>query len=174
MISKRYEIKKQVIGEDPDLEKSGRKLNRVIAWNRDGITIEADQRHVREILKGFELERASHSATPCAMERKDEGKGGHRRRQGQTRTKHEPYDMDNGDNRGRLQVADDDDNDSPALAGGSITSTRCTNQLFVARSTRSQVCIDAGVLCNGEADHARHGTRQEDRTILRWEAESDV
>ena len=75
MTSKRYEIKKQVIGEDPDIEKSGRILNRVIVWNRDGITIEADQRHVREILKGLELERANHSATPCAVERKDEGKG---------------------------------------------------------------------------------------------------
>ena len=73
MISKRYEIRKQVIGEDLDFEKSGRILNRVIARNRDGITIEADQRHVREILKGLELERANHSATPCAMERKDEG-----------------------------------------------------------------------------------------------------
>ena len=41
MISKKYEIKKQVIAEDPDLEKSGRILNRVIEWNRDGITIEA-------------------------------------------------------------------------------------------------------------------------------------
>ena len=69
------EIEKQVIGEDPDLEKSGRILNRVIAWNRDGITIEADQRHGREILKGLVLERANHSATQCAMERKDEGKG---------------------------------------------------------------------------------------------------
>ena len=43
MISKRYEVKKQVIGEDPDFEKRGRRLNRVIAWNRDGITIEADR-----------------------------------------------------------------------------------------------------------------------------------
>ena len=42
---------------DPDLEKSGRILNRVTEWNRNGITIEADQRHVREILKGLELER---------------------------------------------------------------------------------------------------------------------
>ena len=40
--------------EDPDLEKSGRLLNRVIEWNRDG-TIETDQRHVREILKGLEF-----------------------------------------------------------------------------------------------------------------------
>ena len=48
MISKRYENKKQVIGEDPDLEKSGRILSRVIKWNHNGITIEADQRHVRK------------------------------------------------------------------------------------------------------------------------------
>ena len=44
--SRSMEIKKQVIGEEPDDEKSGRILNRVIEWNRDGITIEADQRHV--------------------------------------------------------------------------------------------------------------------------------
>ena len=37
----------------------------------------------------------------------------HRRRQGQTWTEHERDDMDNGDNRDRLQVADDDANDSP-------------------------------------------------------------
>ena len=54
MRSKRHEIKKQVIGEDPDLEKSGRMLNGVTERNRDGITNEADQRHVKEILKGLE------------------------------------------------------------------------------------------------------------------------
>ena len=75
MLSKKYEIKKQVVGEDPDLEKSGRLLNRVVEWNRDGITIGADQRHVKEIRKGLELERANRSATPCAVERWDEGKG---------------------------------------------------------------------------------------------------
>ena len=73
MISRKYEIKKRVIGEDPDLEKSGRILHRLIEWDRHGITIEADQRHVREMLKGLELERANQSATPCAME-KDEGR----------------------------------------------------------------------------------------------------
>ena len=55
MISKKYDIRKQVLGRDPDLEKSGRILNRVIEWDRDRITIEADQRHVREIMKGLEL-----------------------------------------------------------------------------------------------------------------------
>ena len=47
-------------------------LSRVIEWSRDGITIEADQRRVREILKDFEQERACHSATPCALGRKHE------------------------------------------------------------------------------------------------------
>ena len=51
-ISRKYEIKKQVIGDDADLEWSGRILNRVIEWGRDGITIEADQRHVREDIEG--------------------------------------------------------------------------------------------------------------------------
>ena len=37
---------------------------------------EADQRHVREMLKGPELERANHSATPCAVERKNEATQG--------------------------------------------------------------------------------------------------
>ena len=63
-------------GESPDLEKSGRILNRVIKWDRDGITIKADQRQVREIMKGLELERANHSATPRAVERRDESKRG--------------------------------------------------------------------------------------------------
>ena len=44
--SRKYEIKKHVTGEDPDPEKSGRILNRVIEWDRDGVTVEADQRHV--------------------------------------------------------------------------------------------------------------------------------
>ena len=70
-ISRKYEIKKQVIGEDAAFEKSGRILNRVIEWGLGGITIEADQRHVREILKDLELERVNHSATPCTLEKEE-------------------------------------------------------------------------------------------------------
>ena len=73
MISRKYEIKKQVIGEDADLEKSGIIWNRVIEWGRDGITIEEDQRHVSEKWKSLELEQANQKATPCAAERKNEG-----------------------------------------------------------------------------------------------------
>ena len=54
MVSRKYEIKKQLIGEDADLEKSGRMLHRAIKWGHDGITIEADQRRVRELLKDFD------------------------------------------------------------------------------------------------------------------------
>ena len=152
----KYEIKKQVIGEDADLEKSGRRLNRVIKWNHNGITIEADQRHVKEMLKGLELDRANHSATPCAVERKNEGnarsdeiEGENRCEQGQTQTKHEWDGMSDGDDRDRPQMAGDDANDSQAFTGGHITKyiAICrTNQLLVARQTRSQVCINASLL----------------------------
>ena len=101
MISKKYEIKKQVIGEDPDLEKSGRILNRVIEWDRDGITIESDQRHVREILKCVELERANHSATPCTVERRHESQGENRCGRGRTKTKHRWDDVNHDDDKDR-------------------------------------------------------------------------
>ena len=67
-ISRKYEIKKQVTGDDADLQKIGRILNRVIKWRRAGITIEADQRHVREVLKDLEMQRANDSGTPCNMD----------------------------------------------------------------------------------------------------------
>ena len=127
-ISRNDQIKKQVIGDDTDLEKSGRILNRVIEWGGDGVTIEAEQRHVREMLKGLELERADHTATPCAVEsknegnaRNDDGKGGNRRGRRQAQTTHEWDDVNEGDDRYRPQMADDDDNDSQALTGGDIT-----------------------------------------------------
>ena len=45
MKSSTYEIKEQVIGEDADLEKSGRILNRVVKWRRGGITIDMPGRY---------------------------------------------------------------------------------------------------------------------------------
>ena len=124
MVSRKYEIKKQVIGEDPDLDKSGRMLNRVIEWDRDGVTKEADQRHVREILKGLELERANHSATPCGVERRDESKGENRCRRERTKTKHRWDGVNDDDDKDRPQMAEDDATDSQALAGGDITRYR--------------------------------------------------
>ena len=101
---RKYEIRKQMIGEDADFDKSGRILNRVIEWGRDGITIEADQRHVREILRGLELERANPAATPCAVEnnsegnaRDDESEGENRRGRRRTQSKHEWDDVNESD-----------------------------------------------------------------------------
>ena len=73
MTQRTYEVKKQVTGEDVAFEKTGRILNRVVKWGRDGIMIEADQRHVREMLKDLAVERAKHATTPCTVERKKEG-----------------------------------------------------------------------------------------------------
>ena len=56
LISKKNEIQKRVMGEDANLEKIGRILNRVTTWGRDGITIEAGQRHVTEMYKDLEVE----------------------------------------------------------------------------------------------------------------------
>ena len=134
MISRKYEIEKQVIGEDADLEKSGNILNRVIEWCRDVITIEADQIHVSEILKDLELERANHTATPCTVERKkdgnarsDESEGGNQCEHGQYKTKHEWDNVGDGGDKNRVQMINDerdDANDSQALTGGEITKYR--------------------------------------------------
>ena len=59
MISKKVRDQEAGDREDPDLEKSGRIRNRVIKWNHNGITIEADHRDVREILRSLELERTN-------------------------------------------------------------------------------------------------------------------
>ena len=48
MVSRKFEIKKQVIGEDANLVKGGRILNCVFQWGRDGIT--ADQRRLHHAL----------------------------------------------------------------------------------------------------------------------------
>ena len=64
MIARKYEIKKQVTGEDAEHEKSGRILNRVIKWERGEITVEADP-NVRETHKAFLPKQANFVVTPC-------------------------------------------------------------------------------------------------------------
>ena len=51
-------------------------------------------------------------------------RGENQRGQGQTQIEHEWNDVNNGDDRDRPQMADDDDNDSKALTGGDITRYR--------------------------------------------------
>ena len=69
MIARRYEIKRKVIGEDAEHEKSGRILNRVIKWERGGITVEADP-NVRETHKAFFPKQANFVVTPCVVGRR--------------------------------------------------------------------------------------------------------
>ena len=145
MISKKYEIKKQVLG----VEKSGRILNRVIEWDHDGIIIEADQRHVREIMKGLELERANHSATPCDVERRDESKGENRCGRGQT--KYRWNDMN-----------DDDERDRP---GWSMTMPLTVRHLQVVTSHDIEHSLLESVTCHKTAQTS---SSQQCRYAVRW------
>ena len=115
MISRKHEIKKPVNGEDADLKRSGRILNRVTAWGRDGITTEADHRHFREMLMDLHLERANHIATPCVKEKEKRDKCKRRRmqgersrvRDGQTKTRHDWDDTGDKDGWYRVQMTSD-------------------------------------------------------------------
>ena len=76
-----------------------------------------------EILKGFELEQANRSATPCGVEERDEGEGKSRCKQEQTQAEHEWDNANDGDRDGPRMV-DDNDPDSQALTNGDITRYR--------------------------------------------------
>ena len=164
-----------MIGEDPDLEKSGRMLNCVTEWNRDGITLEADQRHVRETLKGLELERANRSATPCAVDRRDEGKGESRR--GQTQTGHKWEDANNSDDRDRPQMADDDDPDSQAVTNGGVTRYRAlVARISYLSQDRPHLKFASLQVCCAMAKRTMRDMECVKRIwkIPRWKAEGEV
>ena len=131
--SRNYEIKKQATVEDADLANVGRILNGVINWSRDGITIEADQRHVRDTLEDLELEQGNHAATPRTVDKKEDNarsdgsKGENQCEQGQCQTKHDWDDASDGDDKNRVQMTNDEGDDaidSQALTGGDITKYR--------------------------------------------------
>ena len=71
----------------------------------------------------------------------------------------------------QAQMTDDDTSDSQALTGGDITRYRALVApiSYLSRPTRPQVRFDASVLRNGKAHNARHGARQENWAIPRWE-----
>ena len=70
------------------------------------------------------MERANHSATPCAVEKKDEGGARRDESKEENRVWTGTDDMNNDDDRDRPQMADDDADGSQALAGGDITKYR--------------------------------------------------
>ena len=137
-----------MIGGDADPEKTRRILHRVIKWGRDGITIEAGQRHVREMLKDLELEQANHEATPCNVEKHSENIAGSNGsmgetqcEQGQRQTKHDWDDAGDGDDKNRVQMTNDerdecdDTNDSQTLTGGDITKWHSWRASVTCRNT---------------------------------------
>jgi len=68
-----YEFKKKArLGPDEGDDKSARLLNRVISWEKDGIALEADQRHVEIVLKQLGLEGGRAVGTPGTKERETE------------------------------------------------------------------------------------------------------
>ena len=141
--------------------------NRVIAWNRDGITIEADQR-----LGASETTPRHH--VPWRGRMRARGSTNEDRDRSKLITWH---DVNNGDDRDQPQMADDDDNDSQALTGGNITRYRAlAARISCLSQDRQDLKFASMQVCcaMGEADHARHGTRQEDRTMPRREAESEA
>ena len=60
----RYEIKTQMIGEAADLDKQLQILNRTVRWSSRGLWMEADPRHVKEVIRALGLEGASPVSTP--------------------------------------------------------------------------------------------------------------
>ena len=57
--TERYEFETQIIGEAADLDKLLQILNRTVRWSSRGLWIEADPRHVKEVIRAFGLEGAS-------------------------------------------------------------------------------------------------------------------
>ena len=117
--SRKDGIKKRVIGEDADLEKIRRILNRV------------DQRHVREILMDLELERANHAATPRNMDKKKEddarragSKVENQFEQGRRQTKHDSDDAGDGHDKLRVQMISDERDDANDTGAGDMTKCR--------------------------------------------------
>ena len=73
-------------------------------------------------MKGLELERANHCATPCDVAIRDDSKGENRCRRGQT--KHRWDDVNDDDDKDRPRMSNDDANDSQALTCADITRYR--------------------------------------------------
>ena len=70
----KYEIKSQLLGAGSDMAKEGSILNRRIVWEREGISLEADPRHAKEVIMSLGLADASCAPTPATVEQRAKGK----------------------------------------------------------------------------------------------------
>ena len=100
--------------------------------------------------------------------------GKSRRGQRQTQTGHKWDDTNNSDDRDRSRMADDDAIDSQALTNGDVTLFRpLVARIRYLSQDRPDLKFASMQACCKPND-ARNGTRQEDLTIPRWEAEGKV
>jgi len=67
-IHKRFETKVQVLGTGPGQTKQVKVFNRLVSWEKEGITIQADPRHARALIEEMALKKGKGVATPCESE----------------------------------------------------------------------------------------------------------
>ena len=64
-----YEMRTQTLGPGAKYSKVVTILNRKVRWGSDGLELEADPRHVADVLEALGLERANLAATPAVSEK---------------------------------------------------------------------------------------------------------
>ena len=75
-MSKRYELKSQVLGPEEGCHKEVRILNRIVRWTSTSIEYEPDQRHAEMVVKELGLEGAKPLSTPGVQGPTGAPKGG--------------------------------------------------------------------------------------------------
>ena len=70
-LKKKFETKMTMVGEDDDLAKEARVLNRIVRWHsRQGITHEADPRHAEVISRDAGAEKLKTISTRAEKQRR--------------------------------------------------------------------------------------------------------
>jgi hypothetical protein len=63
-LEEKFALKTKIMGSHPDLLKELKILNRMVRWEREGITYEADDKHSATIVKDLNLEHCKATSTP--------------------------------------------------------------------------------------------------------------
>ena len=74
-ITKRHEIKFELMGPAAGGNKSVRILNRVLQWRESGLELEADQRHAELIIKYAGLDKKADTVGPPGEKKSFEDRG---------------------------------------------------------------------------------------------------
>jgi len=73
-MSKRYQMKGQMLGPEPGEDKEGKFLGRTIRWKKEGLEWQGDQKLKEQLMKEWNIEKGSGVGTPGVKEeRKVEG-----------------------------------------------------------------------------------------------------